>query len=615
MTSRKPFFYPTKSIAIIALILGVMSDVSYGASVVSRTQRRNNASRMPTTTTTTTTTQATADTPIAKDEPIAQVTIDEPDEIIENKSSMFDDVLSEVSSLNTDGADNALSEQIRAQRAALDASSAATAVKESAKASSGKNACDGALRACMQAKCGSDFSKCAGDTDTTWGNKMDLCRRDTTCTGEEYRLFTTEIKADRDMNAEIASYNKIIECGNQYNNCIITECGTTFGKCLGKKSGDAAISKCDKVAKNCREQDSGLATRMMNVFGALRGDAEKSVQADEKRLYSIRDAMSSACKRLGAMFDERTLDCVYTVNFYAGQDNTLYASKKAYAGSTFNCDQNWFGVDTTTFMENAFRLTRSQTAASSAMLGSGVGMGVGAITSGAIDRAIDRHKADKAADKAEKEHNENYNEDSEEYCKKHNGKWDKKSKKCNYDDKTDKETDNKDNKKDTPPECKNNNGCDGNQQCKNKKCVALNCSDNQEAHNHKCVDKCADGQTRNEKGKCVDNQQDSSQGGGRNTPTDSSLTDHAREIAESNPDIAADATTDELNELAEEEDNFTPAWEQNMSETLQTDYENAVMRGEQTLRVPSITVPTQPNSYQIATIPTTTSKKGKKRTH
>ena len=54
-------------------------------------------------------------------------------------------------------------------------------------------------------------------------------------------------------------------------------------------------------------------------------------------------------------------------------------------------------------MENAMRLTREQTSASSAMLGSGLGMTAGAITSGAIDRAVDSHKAKKSLNKAEKE--------------------------------------------------------------------------------------------------------------------------------------------------------------------------------------------------------------------
>ncbi len=336
---------------------------------------------------------------------------------IEDKTSQFDEFLDDVNEEMNVSAESELAEKIRKQRAALNAQSArSNAAIAKSSASSGKNKCDQDLRACMKGKCGDDFSKCAGDTDTIWGDKMDLCRMKTKCSGEEYRLFNTEIKADRDLNAQLSFYNATIKCGNEYNDCIITECGTTFTKCLGKTAGDKAIQKCSKIAQKCTEQDNGLASRTMEAFGNLRGNAEKAIVRDEKRLYELRDSMRSACSRLGAMFDERSLDCVYTVEFYAGEDNTLYASKKAYAGSTFSCTQNWFGVDITTFMENAFRLTRAQTSASSAALGSGVGMAVGAITSGAIDRAVDRAKAERAL--------------GEELCEQSDGKWIKTFNKC-----------------------------------------------------------------------------------------------------------------------------------------------------------------------------------------
>ena len=342
---------------------------------------------------------------------------------IEDKTSQFDEFLDDVNEEMNVGAESELAEKIRKQRAALNAQSArSNAAIAKSSASSGKNKCDQDLRACMKGKCGDDFSKCAGDTDTIWGDKMDLCRMKTKCSGEEYRLFNTEIKADRDLNAQLSFYNATIKCGNEYNDCIITECGTTFTKCLGKTAGDKAIQKCSKIAQKCTEQDSGLASRTMETFGNLRGNAEKAIVRDEKRLYELRDSMRSACSRLGAMFDERSLDCVYTVEFYAGEDNTLYASKKAYAGSTFSCTQNWFGVDITTFMENAFRLTRAQTSASSAALGAGVGTAVGAITSGAIDRAVDRAKAERAL--------------GEELCDQSDGKWQKALNRCKCPDGT-----------------------------------------------------------------------------------------------------------------------------------------------------------------------------------
>lgn len=392
---------------------------STDAAVVSRTQRKTSAaSRTPTmalqttapqttepeTTETIETVQSNTDTVISVP-PQVDTSDTDTQIIIEDKSSTFDEILG--TTTNTSAGSDTLAQQIRAQRAALDAADAVNAQNQAAK-SGGKNACDANLRACMAEKCGTDFTKCAGDTETMFGTKLDECRRDLSCTGQEYKLFTEQIRADRDMNAKISGYNKIIDCGNQYNNCIITECGTFFDKCLGKSAGDQAIKKCDKIAKSCTEMDSGLASRVMDVFGTLRIDAEKQVARDEQRLYELRDLMRETCERIGAMFDERTLDCVYTVNFYAGDDKTLYASKKAYAGSTFNCEPNWFGIDITTFRENALRLTREQKSASAAMLGSGVGMGVGALTSGAIDRAIDRHRADTALKDAQDEHSELY---------------------------------------------------------------------------------------------------------------------------------------------------------------------------------------------------------------
>lgn len=330
------------------------------------------------------------------------------DVIIEDKTSQFDAILESATTGTIDASTQSLADLIRAQRAALDAAAAEEfSSKNTQSATAGLSNCDSGLRACMQEKCGSNFVKCSGDGDTIWGDKMDACRRGVTCSGEEYRLFSIEIKADRDLNAKMDSYQKILDCGNAYNSCIEQQCGATFNKCLGKSAGDAAIAKCASIARDCTQQDSGLAARAMEVFATLRQDAEKQIKKDEARLYELRDTMRNRCQSLGALFDERSLDCVFTVEFWAGQPTTsLYASKKAYAGSTFDCTQGWFGVDITTFKENAYRLTREQTSATSALLGSGVGTAVGAITSGAIDRAIDRHKADQAVKKAEKEDKE-----------------------------------------------------------------------------------------------------------------------------------------------------------------------------------------------------------------
>ena len=350
--------------------------------------------------TTTQKVETTAPVVEEKSEPV----VEEKEEVIVlNKSSEFEIAMSNV--LESASEDNSFAEQIRKQRAAFataDATNSAQSAQKNALANN-SNTCDRDLRKCMQKKCGNDFTECALDGDTIFGDKLNACRRDTTCTGEEFNLFVPEIRADRDMNVRLASYERVIACGNNYNACIVNECGKTYNKCLGKAQADAAIQKCATIAKECTESDSGLANRFGTAIGKLRESAETEVKRDEERMYKLRDLMSSECKKLGAMFDERTFDCVYTVNFFAGENQTNpTASRKRYAGDTFVCMQEWFGINATTFQENAFRETRAQTAASSAMLGSGVGSAVGMITSGAIDRAVQTQKAKKELKKEEK---------------------------------------------------------------------------------------------------------------------------------------------------------------------------------------------------------------------
>ena len=327
------------------------------------------------------------------EEPVVTVAKEIPEQIIMNKSNQFENTISDI--MESAAPDNSFAEEIRRQRAALAASeseSTATGNQQRALATN-SHTCDVGLRKCMSEICGKDFTKCATDGDTAFGDKLDRCRRNTECSAEEFSLFTTEIKADRDVNVKLSSYNSVVECGNSYNACIMNECGTMYNKCLGKTAENAAIQKCSTVAKECNEADSGLTSRFGTAIGKLRENAEKDIKKDEQRLYTLRDLMEKQCKSLGAAFDERSFDCVYTVNFYAGENQSApLASRKAYAGDSFVCMQEWFGVNTTTAQENAYRETRAQTAASSAMLGSGLGTAAGAISSGAIDRAIDTTK-------------------------------------------------------------------------------------------------------------------------------------------------------------------------------------------------------------------------------
>lgn len=312
--------------------------------------------------------------------------------IVDNKSSMFGAVISDMSAgaPNAEN-DTALADRIREQRLILDgqynAPSSAPNVTITA------NACDKGLRDCMAGKCGNDFTKCANDNAVAWDNKMNACRAKTQCSAHEYTLLAPEIAADRDMNVRTAYYNSVINCGTKYNECIFEKCGMALNGCLAKKDEDKAIAACASIARECTAQDNGMTSRFMNIFADLRTAAIAQAKKDEERLYELRDLMRQTCNRFGAMFDDRTLDCVYTVNFFAGNSENPMASKKLYAGDTFQCNADWFGIDVTTFKENAYRTTREQTSASSAMLGAGLGTAAGLISSGAISRANEAREA------------------------------------------------------------------------------------------------------------------------------------------------------------------------------------------------------------------------------
>lgn len=297
--------------------------------------------------------------------------------------------------------------------------------------------CDNDLRNCMAEKCGDmQFSKCANDADVDWGHKIDSCRRNTKCTGTEFAALSVEIKADRDQARVLSGFGGVIKCGTRYNNCIRDICGNNqytacigrgnpaatcaknfasiYEKCWAKAGGDKAVAACDVEFKKCEASDSGLRSRAMELFSGLRVMSEKNIVKWEKELYDMKDSMANMCKMSLGILDERAMNCVYTVELFADDDgkSTQFASKKIAGGDNYMCVPEWFGVDITTFMENAFRATRSATSASSAVMGMGAGMVVGGITSGAFGRAIERQQSEK------------------ELCETQNGKWNSFLNKC-----------------------------------------------------------------------------------------------------------------------------------------------------------------------------------------
>jgi len=314
-------------------------------------------------------------------------------ESIPNKSSTFSALLSK-SDNSTSDSESALSAKIRAQRAAIDKHDQMNTISQKQTSGKTSNGCDNTLRKCIESKCGTDYTKCATDSDTTFSDKLNSCRKSTSCSAHEFTLFANEIKEDKKQEIRLSLYNQVQDCGNSYKNCIITQCGPKFDNCLGKSAGDKAIAACKNIATECTEADSGMAGRMGSIFSTVRQAAEEQVKKDEQKLYSLRDKMRDMCALSNGLLDDRSLQCVFTVNFFSGDDQSYpTASKKLFSGRLFDCTPDWFGIDITTFKENAYRITREQKAASAAMMGALGGAAAGAFASGAVKRSADVQRA------------------------------------------------------------------------------------------------------------------------------------------------------------------------------------------------------------------------------
>ncbi|MCL2017702.1 MAG: hypothetical protein FWG80_02950 [Alphaproteobacteria bacterium] len=347
--------------------------------------------------------------------------------------------------------ETALAKTIRAQREAFAAAAAMESYQaDLARFSSGTgNTCDSGLRKCMAERCGKDFSDCTGDGDTVWGNKIESCGRTTNCSGRELILFSAEIKADRDQNALLARFEAVERCGRQYNECILGNCSDptcnetniragrcNFDKCLSKSEGDAVIAKCRDIAERCREQDSGLAGRAMTLFAELRVDVEKEIVRWEEQLYKMREDMRNECRSISGVFDDRSLSCVFHVELTATGFESAAATRTLAAGDEYMCTPEWFGVDISTYIENAARYEREQQGAINAVMGAGMGMAAGSILSGEMSRNTATRNAQTDLDKevceqaGKTEWKSQLIGNGKCVCTEKDFKWNKKEKKC-----------------------------------------------------------------------------------------------------------------------------------------------------------------------------------------
>ena len=284
-------------------------------------------------------------------------------------------------------------------------------------------ACDNGLRVCMSRTCGGDeFAGCALDSDTEWGMKMNTCRRQTECTGDEFAAFAAEIKADRDQFHQMSRFQAIMNCGVEYNNCIRNACNSDpeytncvsrggspaacrqharyYEQCWGRAGEVRGFAHCEAIQARCRGEDSGMEGRAREMIAGMRVNLERNLANWEREIFVLHNRLIETCRATQGTLDDRSLHCVYMAYLYIdyqdGEGLRTVGNRRLHGGDRFVCTPEFFNVDLTTHIENAIRLTRSQTGATAALMGAGLGIAGGALASGAIGRAVEQHAADRA---------------------------------------------------------------------------------------------------------------------------------------------------------------------------------------------------------------------------
>jgi outer membrane protein OmpA-like peptidoglycan-associated protein len=268
-------------------------------------------------------------------------------------------------------------------------------------ASASKSKCENELMNCVVEDCGADFQKCTGDGDGVWSARFQKCRVKTSCTGAELSVYGDIIREDIKVDSQIRLMQLIIQGNNAYSRCLQNQCATTqgtplegmigFNACVTQGRINAALTACQAVYEKFRPYDSGLQARFTSMMGMLRAEKEKRIAELQKELDAMMPKMRDECKRAGAVFDDRSGECVFTAFLSVEANGRRYtpASKKIVPGSQFQCTDQWFGVDVTTYLKNAISLTVEQKTASAAFMGAGLGVGASVLTSGIADKLKD----------------------------------------------------------------------------------------------------------------------------------------------------------------------------------------------------------------------------------
>ncbi|MDR1697248.1 MAG: hypothetical protein LBR41_03475 [Rickettsiales bacterium] len=348
--------------------------------------------------------------PVTVSGPIA-APVSAPTPSIPDRSSYFADIFAAARPASAGGPTSgaALRDSVRAQRAAADIAATGGAI------TSARSTCDADLRGCMIGLCGDDtYSKCWTDNSIEWNRKMTSCRAKSKCTTAEFDIIAPEFILDRDQFSSDSSFTIRTTCNINHNNCILQNCGRELKDCQNEAGQNRALAACP-ISRECEMVDNGMVGRSRSLFAALRIDYNEEQFANRQRMRELVDIMRNECAAQKGSYDEEGMTCVYSVELAAnvyqnmvdrgrvdmGQANMVtLASRKLYAAAVYQCTEDWFGVDISTYMENAERRTANDRIAYNSALASGLAGAAGTVTNLASSGAYGQGSAWDAPDKA-----------------------------------------------------------------------------------------------------------------------------------------------------------------------------------------------------------------------
>lgn len=236
--------------------------------------------------------------------------------------------------------------------------------------------CDETWRQCLQGSdvCGTNYILCTTLSPIEFSNRISVCpKKIGDCTVSNATV--KEVINNKDDYMKVSKADSILECGETMSNCIMDICGKGFTKCA--KSISVAKTNCGYIADECSRVDPALWVRTATALNFAKGQMNAEITKIENRMAEIESELRAECSKNNFAFDSSKMQCIGVVDFNAM--GMVLQSKRMSAGSVGNCSDEFFGLDITTYRQNAANETIKQKTVSNTISGAMLGMGVGSL--------------------------------------------------------------------------------------------------------------------------------------------------------------------------------------------------------------------------------------------